>query len=88
MPTETPTPSPTPFVWATPTLMPAPDSPEHAIDIPFTGDGSFFITLAESGVGQWQNLNRDGAVDNAMSILIIVLLVFALRQIIRKVRTV
>lgn len=81
MPTETPTPVP----WPTPTLMPLPNT-TPAIDLEFSGDNSFFVTFIDSGIANWNNANRDGAIDAMMTLLIIVIVLFGTISILRRMR--
>lgn len=85
--TPTPPPPPTPYIdWATPTPYSVPvGTPEFSLL--GSGGTSPFVTIAEQGVQTWQMANSSSAMDNMLTILIVLMVLWGLRRVVKEIRT-
>jgi len=82
-PTNTPIPTDTPAPWPTPTLPPENTPQFGGLNIDETG---MMIEFAESGVSQWNQINRNGAIDAVMLVVVIILVVILLRSVMARLQ--
>lgn len=76
-PTATRTPTATPFIWVTPTFYPTPD----ATLIAYPNTNPILVEAAEETVQVWHVANQNDLMDNAMTLVLIIAIFLALRDI-------
>lgn len=77
------TPTPTPVIWATPTPFPTPSQLAQFSLGNMTVVGTEF---AEQSVSTWQMANQGGYIDAMLAILILLMVFFMLRFLMRQVK--
>lgn len=72
-------------MWPTPTPFPAPVmTPPFTLDV--ITDGDLLVDIAETSVNGWNTVNQDGLIDNAMTLLLVLLVLLALGYLIHRIQ--